>query len=92
MQDIEKFCINHAIRNILSNLYPQHIFTKYLFTLLFNMSREIKSINPMINSIQYYNFLFYLYLRFVVPFFICNYPINFLYPFVQTLSCFQNLF
>jgi hypothetical protein len=53
MKDIEKVCINPAIRSILSNLYPQHIFTKHLFTLLFNMLREIKSTN--LNQIKCYN-------------------------------------
>jgi hypothetical protein len=54
MKDIEKVCINSAIHNILSNLYPQHIFTKYLFTLLSNMLREIKSTN--LNQVKYYSF------------------------------------
>jgi hypothetical protein len=49
-----KVCINHVIHNILSNLYSQYIFTKYLFTSLFNMSREIKSTNLI--QVKCYNY------------------------------------
>jgi hypothetical protein len=55
MKDIEKLCINPVIHIILSNLYTQHIFTKYLFPLLFNMSREIKSTN--LNQVKCYSLI-----------------------------------
>jgi hypothetical protein len=42
---VEKVCMNHVTCNELCNLYFQHIFTKHLFTFLFNMSRKTQTWN-----------------------------------------------